>query len=204
MSLFLLAKGWLHLPITFWVVITALLFVATLVFFIKGLGAKENRLLLWSLGLLLLFFTSFGYTMFRVFSYAFDSAIEKVGDAMKTEKKDGKVVYSEMFGEPEAECLEVKGQERIGSSLIPVATWLHVKTCPAEMERVASQMDSGIVKRSKGEVFPVDSPFDISLKGDSILYYQRMGDRGDGQEFVSVFAALDSSEAYCMKGRGRK
>jgi hypothetical protein len=169
-------------------ILTFLCFAATLVLLIVGLRLNRNSLLLWGLLPLVLFFASFAAMMFSIFSSAFDA----VGDFFHQEKKDGIVVYEELFGETEEDCVEVLKYKRFGPSFIPFAKWLHVETCPEEMERVASQMDPGIVKRSKEEVLPVHERFDMELEGDSILFYQKTG---GGR--ISVYSNLERTEAYC-------
>lgn len=158
-----------------------------------GLRLKRNGLLLWGLLPLLLFFASFAAMLFNIFSNAFDA----IGDFFHQEKKDGIEVYEDLFGKPEKACVEVHKYERFGPSFIPYAKWLHFDTCPEEMERVADQMDPGIIKRSKEEVFPIHERFDPELEGDSILYYQRKEGTGPNERVVTVYSNMERTKAYC-------
>lgn len=114
--------------------------------------------------------------------------------------RTGSEIYAALFG-PLAACLKVTNKQDQVVPRIDDAIWLEFETCPAELRRILAQRKY-VAMREATSNWSTDGPlagsnwFKPEALGDSALIFRyRKDDYGNGQ---TIFAALDSTKAYCM------
>jgi hypothetical protein len=114
--------------------------------------------------------------------------------------RTGPEIYAALFGPP-ATCLQVIRQQDQVVPKIDYAIWLEFETCPTELRRILGQ-HKFVATREATSGWNTSGPqagnnwFKPEALGDSVLVFRyRKDDYGNGQ---TIFAALDSTRAYCM------
>ncbi|MFB6257568.1 MAG: hypothetical protein ABEH38_02655 [Flavobacteriales bacterium] len=178
-------------------------FFTTIGFLVWGLSSSKNTPFFYGLIPLGLFLASLAYALVSFFNTAFSYG-EKVKEHIEGEvlkDRSGPVVYKDLFGEDDHGCVKVKRHQELSVPPMEQAVWMHLKTCPEEMSRITSEMDSGIVKRSKEEVKPIRNDwFDLRLEGDSVLFYEKVkGEGTENKEVLTIYSNEERTEAYCVR-----
>ena len=117
--------------------------------------------------------------------------------------RSGKKLYSDLFGESTANCLQIiKSQDH--QSIDDASAWLYFKTCSAELDRIVSQFDYSkkiITKTEAHEDETVTYGGTIpkwwtpSKLGDSCIKYEYQDQEED--RVRRLYVSMDQTMVYC-------
>lgn len=169
-------------------ILLALTFVSLLII---GLFQKKRKLVYWSLVPMILSLPCliFAGTQVFVLGKAY------VDESLK--QRSGNEIYANLFYE-KPECVVVKESQDQVIPKIDYAIWLHVSTCPIEVNRIAKIKKTDFVKvqtinMSAQKPSAGNNWFTPELMGESILILNTLNEYHNGQ---IIYCSLDSAEMY--------
>ena len=109
-----------------------------------------------------------------------------------THERSGEEIYEVFFGKPQSDCVKILERHDAIVPIIDVSTTLHFKTCPEEIDRIASKKEYTKAIEPSAYMSVADQFFNPRLLGDSVLVFQKM----EGRDAIFIYTNLSKTEAY--------
>jgi hypothetical protein len=176
--------------IIIWSIVSGTFFVTFLLILLIGVFRKNRVIVISSLFTLLI---ALGTSFWTAYSFI-NKSYNKVAETLKP--RTGEEIYSALFGKPENECLKVLNYQDQIVPKIDYAIWLHLETCPKELNRILKHHEFTVNKVSSLDL-DANGPswFNPETLGDSIMVFVYNKDEyGNGQ---AIYSSMDSTEVFC-------
>lgn len=173
--------------------LAALLLLVAIVLLVFGIMKKKKRLVVYSVIALVLSLGVGVYAGITLVSKSYKLVSEKI-----LEKRNGEEIYIALFGKPIDSCLKVLHEQDQIIPKVDFAIFLHVRTCPEEMNRVLSLHDFEQKMIHANDIGGDNTPawFQPNLLGDSVCICEYIKDEYGNVQLWYIKA--DTTEAYCM------
>jgi len=167
-------------------------FIIFLVILIVGLAKKKKKIISISFFILLISLVSGTWSIYTVTRKTY----HKISEAGKS--RNGEEIYESLLGKPETNCVEIIEYQDQIIPRIDDAIYLHLKTCPKELERILKRKHFQSEKITAKNLFPDQVStnknwFTPEKLGDNILVFKYYDEKNNGQE---IYSSIDSTEVY--------
>lgn len=176
--------------VLFYFIISGITFLSGLTLVIIGIISAKNKMLIPGVTLFLIGIGTGGTAIYKTMSKATDML----------EPRSGKEIYMALFGKPAADCLKIIHFQDQVIPKIDYAIWLHVETCPEEVDRILLQRNYTHTTIASEEVSTSQPEanqkwFTPEVMGDSIELFRALDEYGNGQE---VYCNKDYTEMFII------
>lgn len=173
-----------------WTVISCVFCIAFFSMLLLGIFKKNRSTIIGSIFTLAIAICSSSWT----FYLAVNKSYHRVTETLKP--RSGKEIYTALFGKTLNDCVKILNHQDQVVPKIDCAIWLHVETCPRELNRILKLHEFTVNKVSSLDLDENrPSWFKTQTLGDSILIFIYNKDEyGNGQ---TIYSSRDSSEIFC-------
>lgn len=173
--------------------IAGFFFTVSIAAFVFALVLKERVLYMVSLGTFILMAATGAFGGYLFVTKAIDIFQEIA------RPRTGMEIYEGLFESPQTACVEVLHHQDQVAPVLDDALWLHVKTCPEEIERILGQQPYSSSKKTTefwNNMGPLANEqwYKPELLGDTVWAFQHEQGRLDTEQII--YTNLDSTEAY--------
>jgi len=174
-------------------IVSAFLFVCFFALLLLGLIKKRRKLILISLGILLLFITTTAWTGYNFLSKSY----HKIASSFKP--VTGEELYTVLFGKPEYSCIKMIHYREQILPRIDDPTRLEFTTCPEELKRILSLHKFEYRREPVKNIFVqegIDNWFRPESLGDTVLVFKYFKDEGGNVQ--TIYTSTDSTKVFCV------